>query len=348
MALQNWFRRGGGFQYDDSRELSSNGADELADFLREGPGGRTGYCEQFAASMAVMARILGIPARVAIGFLHPDQVGDDTYVYSAHDLHAWPELYIAGAGWVRFEPTPGGRAETVPAYTTEFITDPADDPTADGSDEAIDVPPVQDRGSESASAQDDESVGAGDGSSFPWLLVVLVLVVVALVVLVVLTPRALRRRRREVRLAGGPEDGWLELRDTVRDLGLLWPRARSPRQTADVLVRWFGAPPDEFTAERPRRGPETNPLAVDALERIVLALELSRYAEREPGPDGSWSRDVEACVLALSGGTTVRARRRAEWWPRSLFTREREVRRPTGSDDDTQRPAFAGVVDHVG
>ena len=109
---------------------------------------------------------------------------------------------------------------------------------------------------------------------------------------------------------------------------MLWPRERSPRQTAEVLVRWFGAPPDEHTAERPRRGPEVNPDAVDALDRVVLALELSRYAEREPGPDGSWSADVETCVLALAGGSTRRARRRAEWWPRSLFTRERVVTRP--------------------
>jgi len=134
----------------------------------------------------------------------------------------------------------------------------------------------------------------------------------------------------------------------VRDLGLAWPRARSPRQTADLLVRWFGAPPDEFTPERPRRGPDTNPVAVDALDRIVLALELSRYAERDPGADGSWSADTEACVLALTGGTTQKARRRAEWWPRSVFARERVVSRPDGSDDDSPAPSYAGVVDHVG
>jgi hypothetical protein len=134
----------------------------------------------------------------------------------------------------------------------------------------------------------------------------------------------------------------------VRDLGLLWPRERSPRQTADVLVRWFGAPPDEFTAERPRRGPEVNPGAVVALDRIVLALELSRYAERDPGAAGSWGADTETCVLALVGGMPRRARRRAEWWPRSLFVRERAVTRPVESTEDEQRPAYAGVVDHVG
>ncbi len=236
VALQNWFRRGGGFTYDDSRaDSGSNGADALADFLREGPGGRTGYCEQFAASMAVMARILGIPSRVAVGFLNPDQVDDDTYVYSAHDLHAWPELYIAGAGWVRFEPTPGGRAESVPGYTTQAVVD-TPDPTTNPTDEAINQPPVRDSASPSAAPQDDAANGAG-GASIPWLPILLVLVGVALVVLLLMTPRALRRRRRLARWEGGPEDAWIELRDTESATsGCLWPRARSPRQTADALV----------------------------------------------------------------------------------------------------------------
>ena len=347
VALQEWFRSGGGFTYDDSRaDSGSNGADDLANFLRAGPGGRTGYCEQFAASMAVMARILGIPARVAVGFLHPDQVDDDTFVYSAHDLHAWPELYIAGAGWVRFEPTPGGRAETVPAYTSQTL-DLTEDPSVNPTKDPIRDPLPQDSSSSAATPQD-EAAGAGGDSGLPWLPVLLVLVLVALVVLLLLTPRSLRRRRRLVRLAGGPEDAWLELRDTVRDLGMLWPRSRSPRQTADVLVRWFGAPPDEHTAERPRRGPETNPVAVDAIDRIVLALELSRYAERAPGPDGSWSADAEECVLALTGGTTARARRRAEWVPRSLFARERVTATSPADVTEDDSKASAGVVDHVG
>ncbi|HET6967951.1 MAG TPA: hypothetical protein VFI44_06720, partial [Ornithinibacter sp.] len=112
--------------------------------------------------------------------------------------------------------------------------------------------------------------------------------------------------------------------------------------------RWFGAPPDEFTPERPRRGPEVNPDAVVALDRVVLALELSRYAERDAGIAGSWHADTETCILALTGGATLRVRRRAEWWPRSLFVRERVVSRPSGDDEDSQRPAYAGVVDHVG
>ena len=78
---------------------------------------RVGYCEQFAASMAIMARVIGIPSRVAVGFLEPDKATNGSWEFSAHDLHAWPELYFPGSGWVRFEPTPQDRATEVPGYT---------------------------------------------------------------------------------------------------------------------------------------------------------------------------------------------------------------------------------------
>ena len=96
--------------------------------------------------MAVMARSLNIPARVAIGFLKPEPIGPDTYVYSAHDLHAWPELYFPGAGWVRFEPTPPDRATTTPGYTQhEFPeVDESDLPSSGATTDDITRPEVSD------------------------------------------------------------------------------------------------------------------------------------------------------------------------------------------------------------
>src|SRR5436190_23487779 len=66
VALQNWFREDGGFTYSLVQAPSGNGSDALVEFLSDGPGGRTGYCEQFASAMGVMARELGIPARRGI------------------------------------------------------------------------------------------------------------------------------------------------------------------------------------------------------------------------------------------------------------------------------------------
>jgi hypothetical protein len=173
----------------------------------------------------------------------------------------------------------------------------------------------------------------------------LALVVVA--VLVALAPRTVRRRRREQRGQLGPEEAWEELHDTALDLRLPWPHLRSPRQTREALVQLFGAPRDEFTPERPRRGPETNPDAVFALDRIVHALELLRYARADGTEPGTWRAEMQTCVEALYGGAPKRARRAAIWWPRSVFVRRVDVRRPL--DDGPVEPAIAGrVVDHVG
>ena len=347
VALQQWFREAGGFEYTTDVNLG-NGSDDLVRFLSPGDGGRAGYCEQFAAAMAVMARELGIPSRVAVGFLQPEKVGQDEYVYSAHDLHAWPELFFSGAGWVRFEPTPPGRASGVPDYTTTPVSLPTDvdTPSATGSAQNPLVPRDSNRAlPEDSQAQDQAGGGSGSGLAWPWLVGGLLLVVV--VALTALGPRALRRRRRDRRAQLGPEEAWQELRDTALDLRLPWPAHRSPWQTRESLVQLFGAPSDEYTPERPRRGPETNPDAVFALDQIVHALERLRYARADGSEPGTWRAEMQTCVEALSGGAPRRARRSAQWWPRSVFVRRLDVRRSL--DEAPPEPALAGrVVDHVG
>ena len=76
---------------------------------------RVGYCEQFAAAMAAMGRVLGIPSRVVVGFLDGTTQEDGRILYTSDDRHAWPEMYFTGVGWVRFEPTPGSRAGATPS-----------------------------------------------------------------------------------------------------------------------------------------------------------------------------------------------------------------------------------------
>src|SRR5699024_5096146 len=110
--IQNWFRRAGNFTYTLEPADSGNGMETIENFLTDE---RQGYCEQFASAMAMMARSLGIPARVAVGFLSGER-NDDTYVFRGTDMHAWPELYLDGVGWVRFEPTPGQRTGAPPAF----------------------------------------------------------------------------------------------------------------------------------------------------------------------------------------------------------------------------------------
>ncbi|HEY4153330.1 MAG TPA: DUF3488 and transglutaminase-like domain-containing protein, partial [Pseudolysinimonas sp.] len=117
LALQSYFRSNV-FTYSTTAPVAQGydgtGADVVAEFLQK----KSGYCVHFASAMAVMARVLGIPSRVAVGF-QPGQPsvkqGQTIFTVSTHDLHAWPELYFQGIGWLRFEPTPS-RGE-LPSYS---------------------------------------------------------------------------------------------------------------------------------------------------------------------------------------------------------------------------------------
>ena len=68
---------------------------------------RRGYCQQFSGAMALMLRMVGVPARVAAGF-SPGSYNRDTREYRVRDLdaHSWVEVYFTGIGWVPFDPTP--------------------------------------------------------------------------------------------------------------------------------------------------------------------------------------------------------------------------------------------------
>ena len=101
LALESWFRQTGGFRYDESPPRTS-GPPLVAFVTRT----KAGYCQHFAGAMALMLRLLGIPARVAVGFTSGTRDGD-TWVVTDHDAHAWVEVWFAGQGWVPFDPTPG-------------------------------------------------------------------------------------------------------------------------------------------------------------------------------------------------------------------------------------------------
>jgi transglutaminase-like putative cysteine protease len=260
VALQRWFRSSGGFTYDTHVSLGT-GVDDLQRFL-DPVNGRRGYCQQFAAAMAVMARMLDIPSRVAVGFLNPEKTGPNTYVFSTHDMHAWPELYFSGTGWVRFEPTPAARAPQVPSYTVGDIsspTDPGTDPSTAPGDVQDETPS---KGAHPEQSEDDtETATDAAPASHGGLVWVAALVVVVLVAVLLALPSQIRRRRRARRLEGSAEDAWAELHDTIVDLGLPWPDSRSPRETASRVADYV-----------------RDPGARDALVRLTQAVEEERYA----------------------------------------------------------------------
>ncbi len=259
VALQRWFTTDGGFTYSTAIEGGSGG-DALAEFLDE----RVGYCEQFAATMALMARSVGIPARVVVGFTQGAQEGDQ-WVVRGTDAHAWPELWMGSAGWIRFEPTPGAATASTPAYSTAGGPErPAASaaPTQEPApvDEAD--PQSPDRVTEDVTAADTAQSG-GSGLPLRWLLLAGVLVLA----MVPASVRVLRRRRR-MRGADG-QSAFAEVVDSVTDLGLGGAGA-TPRSTLSHVA-------DLIEGDEPGQ---------EGVLRILRAVEWQRYGTGTAMPVG--------------------------------------------------------------
>ncbi|MBE2221058.1 MAG: hypothetical protein IAF02_05930 [Anaerolineae bacterium] len=120
-ALEQFLR-----QYPYSLEIESipPGLDPVDYFLFDL---QRGYCDYYASAMVVMARSLGLPARVAVGFLSqpPDEYGMQTIRQS--NGHSWAEVYFAGYGWVEFEPTAGFASPHDPNFDQDWGTRPPED-----------------------------------------------------------------------------------------------------------------------------------------------------------------------------------------------------------------------------
>ncbi|MFT3861705.1 transglutaminaseTgpA domain-containing protein [Micropruina sp.] len=290
MLLQNWLRSSA-FRYSTDPAPGS-GYDALTQFLLVD---HTGYCEQFAASMAVMARALGIPSRVAIGFLPGRAVGDHWEI-TIHDMHAWPELFFAGLGWVSFEPTPG--VATAPAHTSSRDATPSASPSPSPTPTRS-TDTRQPTAQASAPAEVDEP-GGGPAADLSWL----GWVGAGVGLLTVAALPALVRRGRRARRLGATAPGeavvgaWDELRDSLWDAGYEWPLG-SARQIGVAVGRTL---PDDAAA---------------AMSRVAVLVERSRYAD-SIGDTTGLAQDVRQVRDAVD------ARGRG-WWrrvfPRSLWRR---------------------------
>ncbi|MFO7572442.1 MAG: transglutaminaseTgpA domain-containing protein [Gaiellaceae bacterium] len=115
LALESWFRRSGGFTYEE-RPARLSALPPLVEFVTAS---KEGYCQHYAGAMAVMLRLLGVPARVAVGFTSGRRAGK-VWSVSDHDAHAWVEAWFPGQGWVAFDPTPGrGTLSGVYSFASE-------------------------------------------------------------------------------------------------------------------------------------------------------------------------------------------------------------------------------------
>ena len=288
LALQDYFQSGK-FTYSTSVSLPS-GIAGLIQFLTKT---RSGYCQQFAFAMAGLARLSGIPSRIAVGYTAgAHEARSATWKVTSSDAHAWPELYFRGMGWVRFEPTPGGATGQGTAAVPQYASTP-------GAPGVAAPPPAtsQNPGSKAGSKAGKGALshihglnGGGFGGTTATVTTAstivpeVLLIIAGILVLALLTPltvRSLTRRYRLPPAAGGPparllgrwlpgasgdaglaHAAWRELRDDLADYGHPGRPSESPRAVASRVTA-------TLTLDDEGR---------QALERIVRAEERARYA----------------------------------------------------------------------
>ena len=312
LLLQDYFRLDGGFRYDLQVHTGS-GIDSLEEFLFDQ---RAGYCQQFASAYAAMARSVGLPTRVAVGFTWGEwdaaRGTDGAYVVRGKNAHAWPEVYFAGTGWVRFEPTPGRGAPGDFAVTGHVANQAGAEPEPAVSLGEEGLAPLQEfgedrpdasgsgglafRGSDPGSDSAGEPGRASDsGSADGWNLwepsAVAVLVVAALGLAFGSVPalRRLRRHRSRTRLANDPA-GLVDL---------CWSEALE----ALALVRHTPRP-CETPLELARRVIAVCP-AVGPIEELAALATHGRYAPETPGSMADraaivGARVTDACLRQVS------------------------------------------------
>ena len=123
--VEAYFRDPQVFSYDQTPQFQP-GRPVLADFMLRA---HDGYCQMFSGSMALVLRMHGIPARVAVGFTtgSPTDAGSNTYEVTDRNAHSWVEVWFAGYGWLPFDPTPGRvlhqRASTATPDAEQLATD---------------------------------------------------------------------------------------------------------------------------------------------------------------------------------------------------------------------------------
>lgn len=330
IRIQNYLRSDQ-FTYSltlaSTRTVNGKKLDPLSNFLVT----KKGYCTQFATAMIMLARADGIPARMALGFLPGNASAGGTYTVAQSNAHAWPELYLRGMGWTRFEPTPGARSGAAPAFTDQQANTggghvPSAESTAPEPSKAETPQP-----SPSAShAVAPVASGGHSGPSINFGDVLAFLVVLAIGLLGALVLPLLARRHREsisarYREHRPVEAQWRVLQSRLSDLGVPPPQEEaSPRATERHYKSRAALPPDGLSAlhsaiqtlEQERyAAPGSAPTTIDSQARVIIA-----GVRRQQ----SWLQRLTSVVLPGTGRAAfARGARRVAELPMRLLGRGR-------------------------
>ncbi len=308
-ALQQFFTDGS-FTYDLTVKLEDDqhAIDEFLDTRR-------GFCQQFAAAYAALARGIGIPSRVVVGFTPGDfDATTDEYVVRGGNAHAWVEVWLAGLGWRTIDPTPAGplpgqadaRAGTTAPRGRDGATPSTtvtSTPTATSTPGATSGAAAPRRPGESAI-----TIRSPHGSSWSTRTLLLVALGAALVVFVIALlvrrrarPGRIRRRRRtapepRTRVLGA----WSDAVETCTAIGLPLTDSLTPAEHAAVV----GGDPVSRAAAEPFRA-------------LVDVYEQAAYSPRpvaDDAPDRAWDaadavRDAIRSAIRTTRGEPVDATR---------------------------------------
>ena len=309
--LQRWFRTNGEFTYSlDSPvedRFDGSGAQAVARFLEV----KEGYCVHFASAFALMARTLGMPSRIVVGYLPGDATTDDVegqtvYQVSSSQLHAWPEVFFDGIGWVAFEPTVGlGTPTTFSSAAT----------LADNPGQGVDVVPTPAASGSAVDPGADEDIpdqGVTGASASPTTINPLPAFGIVLGVLAAFAIPALIQGVRTRRLLSAARQGdavaaWTVVQDAAIDLGIPAPASDSPRSLGHRLIHEHGAP-------------------LEATTRLVSAIERASYSPDGRAAPGHSLADAAAAVrTGLFAELPSAKRALAVFIPRSLVIRPGSV-----------------------
>lgn len=315
IAIQDHLRT---FTYDLEVE-SGHSESVLEEFLFQT---QRGYCEQFAGSFAALARAAGLPARVAVGFTQgeADPTRPGVYRVRGEHAHAWPEVYLAGAGWLPFEPTPGRgipfaedytrvpAAQVAPGQPESVSTlPPTTAPTTvPGSTDSPERPDFREDELSTAGGADPESNDTdGEASALqrylidPLRVIVPVLLVLLATYALVVPSVLLARRRRRHNRAESPAER----------VALAWVEAAEEAELAGYTEQASDTP-----TERAARLAARLPLVAADVRRLAALQEKATYsAGGVDDEDGEQAAAAGTSIIAAARHQATRRARTVRW-----------------------------------
>jgi transglutaminase-like putative cysteine protease len=324
---------------DSVASRAGHGADRVDELLTRNQ--LIGDAEQYASTFALMARSMGYPARVVMGFAPDVSDGQSAVKVTGDDVTAWVEVAFAGKGWVSFDPTPDNTdipQDQTPKPKTEPQPQVRQPPRAQKDDDKLLTP-----------VELDDAKHKDDNLPFvlpEWVYVVAlsVLIPAAIIFVPMLIVALIKRRRARRRKEAATTDArvagaWDELLDRYSELGFAVPGKTTRIHVASSLEQ-------QVPAEQPL---QLRSLAVRTDEAVFSGRQVS-----EETTDAVWTEAMAAVALVSAGVTRARRilslyrlRKGRDWASRiSTSTRATTAARFPGKDNvpGTDVPVKDGVA----